>query len=87
MCGSPNVFNVADRSLKLFLPFFLPTTVFSFLKKSQVILEKGGFTPVLQNNTEVNFVLSRAFVDERQRLVRWLSNQASSFKVGHIKVF
>ena len=44
-------------------------------------MEKGGSTPVLANHKKGILPLKRAFLGESQRLVRWLSNQISSFRL------
>ena len=68
MCGNPVNFSLTDGSLQLIFPFGLPTAVFLFLKKSQVILKKGGSTPVLENHTKGNVWLKGAFLGESQRV-------------------
>ena len=48
---------------------------------SRLVLKKGGFTPMLDNHKRGILPLKRAFLGESQRVVRWLSNQTSSFRM------
>ena len=53
-----------------------------FCNFSQQILKKDSFTAVLVNQKKkVIFPLKTALLGESQRLVRWLSNQISSFRL------
>ena len=54
---------------------------------SQLILEKGGSTPVLPNHKKGILPLKRTFMGESQRLVRTLSNQISSLRLETLIVF
>ena len=53
----------------------------NFNNLSRLVLKKGGFTSVLDNNEKGFFPLKRAFLSKSQRAIRRLSNQTSNFRI------
>ena len=67
MYGTTN-FYLRDGTVQLFLPFHLPTAVFSFLKVTY-FWKEGGFTKFLPNYTKGNIGLSTRVLGKIQQLV------------------
>ena len=54
----------------------------NFCNLDRLILKKSSLTPVLVNHKKGILLLKRAFLGENQRLVKRLSNQTSSLRLG-----
>ena len=54
----------------------------NFCNLDRLILQKSSLTPVLVSHKKGILLLKRAFLGENQRLVKRLSNQTSSLRLG-----
>ena len=79
ICGNPSNFNLADGWLQLIFLFGLPTAMFLFFKKSRKVLERVALH---QCWTITQISLNRKSSGKGQRVVKWLSNQVSSYRLG-----
>ena len=96
MCGNPNGVKFKRKLTAINSPFYLarmtfrftwPAWLHDFCNLTRLILEKGGYTPVLVNHKKEIFRLKRAFLGKSQRPVRRLSNQTSSFRLETHQLF